>query len=126
MTEKKNGRPTQPGSHSVSYQHRRRKPTPILHRLATKCKRMNWRMALAVILALLLVFVVVLFTFGDNEDPAAAGESRTAAETMTPAPAREQYKAAYGCFWIRNYERFHFVNFFREFLFSFAFQGKLW
>lgn len=41
MTEKKNGRPTQPGSHSVSYQHRRRKPTPILHRLAAKCKSLN-------------------------------------------------------------------------------------
>ena len=89
MTEQKNGRPTLPGSHSVSNQHRRRKPKPILHRLATKCKRLNWRMALAVILALLLVFVVVRFTFGDNEDPAAAGESRTAAETMTPAPEPE-------------------------------------
>ena len=90
MTEqKKNGRPTLPGSHSVSNQHRRRKPKSILHRLATKCKRMNWRMALAVILALLLVFVVVRFAFGDSEEPAAAGESRTAAEAMTPAPEPE-------------------------------------
>lgn len=90
MTEqKKNGRPTLPDSHSVSNQHRRRKPKSILHRLATKCKRLNWRMALAVILALLLVFVVVRFAFGDSEDPAAAGESRTAAEAMTPAPEPE-------------------------------------
>lgn len=90
MTEqKKNGRPTLPGSHSVSNQHRRRKPKSILHRLATKCKRLNWRMALAVILALLLVFVVVRFAFWGSKDPAAAGEPQTTAEAMTPAPEPE-------------------------------------
>ena len=55
MTElqKKNGRSTPPGSRSrSSYQRRRRKPTPILHRLAAKCKRLNWRTLLAVLLAL--------------------------------------------------------------------------
>lgn len=59
MIEKKNGRPTQPGSHSKSYQHQRRKPKTILRRLAEKCKRMKWRLPLAMLLALLLVFTLV-------------------------------------------------------------------
>ena len=64
MTEKKNGRPTQPGSHSVSYQHRRRKPTPILHRLAAKCKGLNRRWILPALLVLLVLFSLVCYTTG--------------------------------------------------------------
>ena len=84
MTEKKNGRPTQPGSHSRSYQHPRRKPTPILHRLTEKCKRLNGRVLLALLLALLFVFVLSCCMFKENKDPATAKESETTAE---PAPA---------------------------------------
>ena len=75
MTEpqKKNGRSTPPGSRSrSSYQRRRRKPTPILHRLAAKCKRLNWRTLLAVLLALLIVFFLTRCTTGSDKDPGTA------------------------------------------------------
>lgn len=83
MTEpqKKNGRSTPPGSRSrSSYQRRRRKPTPILHRLAAKCKRLNWRTLLAVLLALLIVFFLTRCTTGSGKDPGTTGEPKATAE----------------------------------------------
>lgn len=83
MTEpqKKNGRSTPPGSRSrSSYQRRRRKPTPILHRLAAKCKRLNWRTLLAVLLALLIVFFLTRCTTGSDKDPGTTGEPKATAE----------------------------------------------
>lgn len=97
MTEpqKKNGHPTQPGGHSRSYQHRRRKPMPILQRLSEKCKRLNGRELLALILALLLVFFLSRCVFKHGEDPAAAREPDTTAEptVSNPEPEPEQTDA---------------------------------
>ena len=96
MTEKKNGRPTQPGSHSVSYQHRRRKPTPILHRLAAKCKSLNWRWILPALLALLVLFSLVCYATGISKKQAALNEPKT---TATEAPEQTQppaYVFTYG------------------------------
>lgn len=94
MTEpqKKNGRSTPPGSRSrSSYQRRRRKPTPILHRLAAKCKRLNWRTLLAVLLALLIVFFLTRCTTGSGKDPGTTGEPKETAEaTTTPEPEPSQ------------------------------------
>lgn len=88
MTElqKKNGRSTPPSNRSrSSYQHRRRKPTPILHRLAAKCKRLNWRTLLAVLLALLIVFFLTRCATGSGKDPGTTGEPKaTAGATTTP------------------------------------------
>lgn len=90
MTEKKNGRPTQPGSHSVSYQHRRRKPTPILHRLAAKCKGLNWRWILPAVLALLALFSFVCYTTGISRQQAEDKAQTTATEAPEPTPEPAQ------------------------------------
>lgn len=94
MTEpqKKNGRSTPPGSRSrSSYQRRRRKPTPILHRLAAKCKRLNWRTLLTVLLALLIVFFLTRCTTGSGKDPGTTGEPKATAEATTaPEPEPSQ------------------------------------
>ena len=90
MTEKKNGRPTQPGSHSVSYQHRRRKPTPILHRLAAKCKSLNWRWILPAVLALLALFSFVYYATGISKQQAEDKAQTTATEAPEPTPEPTQ------------------------------------
>jgi N-acetylmuramoyl-L-alanine amidase len=94
MTEpqKKNGRSTPPSNRSrSSYQHRRRKPTPILHRLAAKCKRLNWRTLLAVLLALLIVFFLTRCATGSGKDPGATGDPKATTEaTTTPEPEPPQ------------------------------------
>lgn len=90
MTEKKNGRPTQPGSHSVSYQHRRRKPTPILHRLAAKCKSLNWRWILPAVLALLALFSFVYYATGISRQQAEDKAQTTATEAPEPTPEPTQ------------------------------------
>lgn len=99
MTEKKNGHPTQPGSHSASYQHRRRKPTPILHRLAAKCKGLNWRWILPALLVLFTLFSLACYVAGiskkqteDNEPMPAATE----APAQTPKPTPPAYVFIYG------------------------------
>lgn len=91
MTElqKKNGRSTPPGSRSrSSYQRRRRKPTPILHRLAAKCKRLNWRWILPALLALLVLFSLVCYATGISKKQAADDEPTTTA-TEAPEPTLE-------------------------------------
>lgn len=94
MTEpqKKNGSSTPPSNRSrSSYQHRRRKPTPILHRLAAKCKHLNWRTLLAVLLALLIVFFLTRCATGSGKDPGTTGEPKaTAGATTTPEPEPPQ------------------------------------
>ena len=98
MTEpqKKNGRSTPPSNRSrSSYQHRRRKPMPILHRLAAKCKRLNWRTLMAVLLAVLLALLIVFFltrcAIGSSKDPGTTGEPKATAEaTTTPEPEPPQ------------------------------------
>lgn len=94
MTElqKKNGRSTPPSNRSrSSYQHRRRKPTPILHRLAAKCKRLNWRTLLAVLLALLIVFFLTRCATGSGKDPGTTGDPKATIEaTTTPEPEPPQ------------------------------------
>ena len=90
MTEKKNGRPTQPGSHSVSYQHRRRKPTPILHRLAAKCKSLNWRWILPAVLALLALFSFVCYATGISRQQAEGEAQTTTTEAPEPTPEPKQ------------------------------------
>lgn len=90
MTEKKNGRPTQPGSHSVSYQHRRRKPTPILHRLAAKCKGLNWRWILPALLALLALFSFVCYATGISRQQAEGEAQTTTTEAPEPTPEPKQ------------------------------------
>lgn len=93
MTEpqKKNGRSTPPGNRSrSSYQHRRRKPTPILHRLAAKCKRLDWRKLLAVLLALLIVFFLTRCATS-SKDPGTTGAPKETAEATTaPEPEPSQ------------------------------------
>lgn len=85
MTDKKNGRPTQPSSHSKSYQRRRRKPTPILHRLAAKCKGLNWRWIFPALLALLTLFSLVCYVTGIGNKQTENGKPKT---TATEAPAQ--------------------------------------
>ena len=90
MTEQKNGRPTLPGSHSVSNQHRRRKPKSILHRLATKCKRLNWRWILPAVLALLALFSFVYYATGISRQQAEDKAQTTATEAPEPTPEPAQ------------------------------------
>lgn len=101
MTEKKNGHPTQPGSHSTSYQHRRRKPMPILQRLALKCKGLNWRWILPALLVLLVLFSFACYVAGignkqteGNEPTAAATEAP--AQTPKPTQPPPAYVFIYG------------------------------
>ena len=86
MTEKKNSRPTQPGSHSVSYQHKRRKPKPILYRLAAKCKRLNWRRIASILLVVLLAFILIRCMVKHDKQPDDAGEITAAYAAITPEP----------------------------------------
>lgn len=86
MIEKKNGRPTQPGSHSVSYQRKRRKPKPILYRLAAKCKRLKWRRIAAILLVALFAFILIRYVAKHDEQPDDAGEIMAAYATITPKP----------------------------------------
>lgn len=94
MIEKKNGHPTQPGSHSVSYQRRRRKPKTILQRLTEKCKRMDWRVPLALLMCLLLVFVLVRCAgkSENGQEPAEdPQETETAGPDTQPEPTQEAF-----------------------------------
>ena len=90
MTEKKNGRPTQPGSHSASNQRSRRKPKPILHRLAAKSKHLTWRRIAVTLLVLLTLFSLVWFaaTIGKEPPRAREPETTTAAPTQPPEPTQ--------------------------------------
>lgn len=91
MTKKKNGRPTQPGSHSASNQRSRRKPTPILHRLAAKCKGLNWRGILPALLALFVLFSFVCYVTGSSRQQAEDNEpTTTTTEALEPTPKPTQ------------------------------------
>lgn len=89
--QKKNGRPTQPGSHSTSNQRSRRKPKSILYRLIEKCKPLKWQRIALVLLALILVFTLARNTAGDDEQMEGQRQGAGNNETVPQKPAPPFY-----------------------------------
>lgn len=98
MTEKKNGSPTQPGSHSAGHSHMSKEPTNSIQRLLSKCKGLRWsRIALLLAFLSLLAWFLTLTLKPEAPPEAASSEivSTTPDPTAEPSPSTEEKKQVF-------------------------------
>lgn len=88
--QKKNGHPSQMSNRSRNIQRRRRKSTPILHRLFKKSKRLNWQRIAALGLAVFAIFQLVRCS-GRNDQADAPKGTTTAEAASLEDETREPY-----------------------------------